>query len=461
MSEEYSIEINEPPTPGMTPRDYFAALAMRIRFEKLAHYANAEQRLGVAQDAYKMADAMLEARNLRSEPRPAKACITLPGTNITVAPDDGPGLYTNLDSTTSAQKPDGTNPTQAEIDAPTNSIGYVKSANASALCGFTDWRLPTKKELKLMLQQRQVLGMVGEWYWSSSPYVDYSDFAWFVVFGDGHVNYGNRYSYFRVRLVRDTKGVAMNETKSPKRKRSLEDVRCECCGYMTHQREHMGCIRSAKNRATVDRALQTLETKSKEANKVETPTLILGTKFMAAPDDGFGRYTNLDSTTSAQKPDGTNPTQAEIDAPTNSIGYVKSANASALCGFTDWRLPTMEELKLLYPHRKMLGMVRRWYWSSSPYVGVSSYAWVVTFSNGGVYRDYRSSFNRVRLVRDVADTDSYLKEKAREQAEAVDRAFARARAREELEQRERSKKLIEKIHGAAPAPAPAPTWRAA
>ncbi len=25
----------------------------------------------------------------------------------------------------------------------------------------------------------------------------------------------------------------------------LKDIRCECCGYMTHHREHMGCIRAA------------------------------------------------------------------------------------------------------------------------------------------------------------------------------------------------------------------------
>ena len=27
--------------------------------------------------------------------------------------------------------------------------------------------------------------------------------------------------------------------------RDKQDVRCECCGYMTHHREHMGCIRAA------------------------------------------------------------------------------------------------------------------------------------------------------------------------------------------------------------------------
>lgn len=27
---------------------------------------------------------------------------------------------------------------------------------------------------------------------------------------------------------------------------NLQDKRCECCGYMTYQREHMSCIRAAK-----------------------------------------------------------------------------------------------------------------------------------------------------------------------------------------------------------------------
>ena len=28
------------------------------------------------------------------------------------------------------------------------------------------------------------------------------------------------------------------------------DVRCECCGYMTHHREHMSCIRAATSQPT-------------------------------------------------------------------------------------------------------------------------------------------------------------------------------------------------------------------
>ena len=36
--------------------------------------------------------------------------------------------------------------------------------------------------------------------------------------------------------------------QEPVPEHELKDVRCECCGYMTHQREHMGCIRAVQPR---------------------------------------------------------------------------------------------------------------------------------------------------------------------------------------------------------------------
>lgn len=64
--------------------------------------------------------------------------------------------------------------------------------------------------------------------------------------------------------------------------------------------------------------------------------------------------TNYDSTTELQKfvPvygksyqwNYVAPTQAEVDSLNNSIGYKNSINAQGLCGFSDWRLPTADEL---------------------------------------------------------------------------------------------------------------------
>ena len=128
----------------------------------------------------------------------------------------GTSTYTNYDSTSSAQKWVGSvtfvNPTQAEIDASTNSIGYRNSVNASALCGYTDWRLPTKEELQGILAISGIPRIdttwfpntQASWYWSSSPFVRNDSWAWYVYFYDGVV-YGYHRSYdgfLHVRLVR-------------------------------------------------------------------------------------------------------------------------------------------------------------------------------------------------------------------------------------------------------------------
>ena len=89
----------------------------------------------------------------------------------------------------------------------------VAQANADALCGFTDWRLPTVDELQSLVDYG--IASPGPTidtslfhytqnglYWTASPYVGNSYNAWDVYFGNGYVNDSNRgYSHY-VRLVR-------------------------------------------------------------------------------------------------------------------------------------------------------------------------------------------------------------------------------------------------------------------
>ena len=46
-------------------RDYFAAKAMQVDYELVKQYSDPDWRIGVALDAYKMADAMLKARSMK------------------------------------------------------------------------------------------------------------------------------------------------------------------------------------------------------------------------------------------------------------------------------------------------------------------------------------------------------------------------------------------------------------
>jgi hypothetical protein len=122
--------------------------------------------------------------------------------------------YTNYDSTTSVQKYNGSayvNPTQADVDATTNTVGYVTAVNASNLCGHNDWRLPTADELQSIVDYGVVYPAIdatwfpntkGNAFWSSSPDAVDSRFAWNVNFHDGYVVSGVRDDIHYVRLVR-------------------------------------------------------------------------------------------------------------------------------------------------------------------------------------------------------------------------------------------------------------------
>lgn len=77
-------------------------------------------------------------------------------------------------------------------------------------------------------------------------------------------------------------------------------------------------------------------------------------------------------------------------------------------GTAGWRLPNVKELTSIADKTRTSPTIdptafpetpSAWYWSSTPYVGDSSFAWFVNFVNGTVDQDYRYHSYRVRLVR--------------------------------------------------------------
>ncbi|MDO9225594.1 MAG: DUF1566 domain-containing protein [Pseudomonadota bacterium] len=150
------------------------------------------------------------------------SCVkdNLTGLTWEVKTDDG-GLrdkdntYTNYDDRSQPQRWNGStfvNPTQAEIDAATNSRSFVAAVNAAGMCGTGNWRLPTVDELQGLvdysvaspgptLDANFFPNTPGTTFWTSSLYAEHSYFVWAVGFNYGSVGGGYRVGDGAVRLV--------------------------------------------------------------------------------------------------------------------------------------------------------------------------------------------------------------------------------------------------------------------
>jgi len=93
-----------------------------------------------------------------------------------------------------------------------NTDNFAAHVNAAALCGFTDWRVPTGKELQTLVHFGQYDPAIdttyfpntdGSQYWTASPVSSQRKNARYVVFSTGYSDSGSRTLYsYRVRLVR-------------------------------------------------------------------------------------------------------------------------------------------------------------------------------------------------------------------------------------------------------------------
>lgn len=111
--------------------------------------------------------------------------------------------------------PDGNNGTvsggSCETAGRCDTEKYVADVNATNLCGHTDWRMPTIKELEGIADLGRSNPAIDptyfpntpSWYvWSGSPGADHSDLAWSVNFSHGNADGGYRSYLNHVRLVR-------------------------------------------------------------------------------------------------------------------------------------------------------------------------------------------------------------------------------------------------------------------
>jgi hypothetical protein len=116
----------------------------------------------------------------------------------------------NPDGKVNGDDPGSKNGGQCE-ESDCDALAYVQAVNEQGLCGASDWRLPTKKELlsivdngrfRPAIETRFFPHTLASYYWTISPCPDQKDSAWQVYFLYGEAAPSKKSQGNQIRLVR-------------------------------------------------------------------------------------------------------------------------------------------------------------------------------------------------------------------------------------------------------------------
>ena len=223
--------------------------------------------------------------------------------------------------------------------------------------GYSDWRLPNIAELQTIVERDNRNPAINtelfpntrsDWFWSSSPSVGVTDNAWYVDFYGGNVSGSYRGGAFPVRLVRASQSLGIGLASL------TTDFTDNKDGTVTHKSTCLMWQRCS-----------------------------VGQTWNGSTCTGSASTYTFDATQRLTSP---------------------------LASYNDWRMPTANELARLVDYTKAYpsptinatlfpNTPRNAFWSSSPYVGSTSDAWGVDFSDGYVDSGSRGYAFPVRLVR--------------------------------------------------------------
>jgi hypothetical protein len=258
---------------------------------------------------------------------------------------------------------------------------YVDAVNAAKVCGYDDWRLPNWEELQSLVDLNYtptidpvsfpssylMPGTVKAAYWTAATAVNDNLRAWYIDFQDGSesTNYPKSANSRYVRLVRGP----------------IAEARCVTLGNLTWElKSGRGTLRGFDNYYSW-----------------YDPNGVTNGGYAGTAGGLPGCHGILKCDTSE---------------------YIKALNSTAACGYTDWRMPTLDELRTLvntgytptidqtiFPPEEDRTRSGK-YWSSSTRESSNQYAWPISFLDGSENYSSKSTGNYVRAVRSGATPPS-------------------------------------------------------
>ena len=283
-------------------------------------------------------------------------------------------------------------------------LDYVTCLNANSYLGYKDWRLPNVNELKSLLNvgESDIIAWLitqgfnniqSRSYWSSTTFANFTGSAWLVnMQQSGYVSFSNKsasYSYSAVWPVRSEQSGTFGYSIIPLPKTGQST----CYDSSGHIIACSGTGQDGDIQAGVPWNSQRF-TDYGGGTITDNMTGLIWTKDSNAPGPA------------ACNPATAKDWQAALD-------YVTCLNANSYLGYTDWRLPNVNELcslKNAGPEYNTLWLITQGfnliqlhpaeedYWSSTTAAGVDNSAWIVNMIYM-VATNHKSAYKYVWPVR--------------------------------------------------------------
>ncbi len=260
--------------------------------------------------------------------------------------------------------------------------------------GFSDWRLPTKEELNLVYQNLRKPGIItgNDWHWSSSQSSNYDH--WAQSFGGGGQSSGRQssgsYSGYHERL-RAFLGARSETSVNDYKHYSVRAIRSFSIDEQPQDRQENVEFGKINNQQEL-RNYQTGECGSNPwVSWLKETDYQIGDR---GPGGGIVFYNDGKMSYEVSGVLGRHKWGAAVGVAQNYRGG----------GFGDWRLPTKNELDLVYQNLRKLGILTgdETFWSSSQHdYGSNPSYWVQSFYDGVQNYYYNSGYAElsVRAVR--------------------------------------------------------------